>query len=197
MFYTLEELERMKSGGSLYLRGTQITALPEGLTVGGDLDLENCTQITNKRHYKRLKNGMYDPNKYIYADNIFTLIKRVKKIGKYTYFVGKIKGKDVIFDGKSYAHCRKFHEGVADLEFKNAKDRGGDQYKGLTLESVIKKADAIVMYRVITGACKAGTAHFLDGLAEIKDEYTVREIIELTKGQYGAETFKKFFENLT
>jgi len=33
-------------GGSLDLRGTGITALPDNLTVGGYLDLENCTGIT-------------------------------------------------------------------------------------------------------------------------------------------------------
>ena len=34
-------------GGSLDLRGTGITSLPEGLTVGGSLDLEGCTGITS------------------------------------------------------------------------------------------------------------------------------------------------------
>ena len=33
-------------GGYLDLRGTGITALPDNLTVGGSLDLENCTGIT-------------------------------------------------------------------------------------------------------------------------------------------------------
>ena len=33
-------------GGSLDLRGTGITALPDNLTVGDSLDLENCTGIT-------------------------------------------------------------------------------------------------------------------------------------------------------
>ena len=33
-------------GDSLDLRGTGITALPDNLTVGGSLDLENCTGIT-------------------------------------------------------------------------------------------------------------------------------------------------------
>ena len=37
--------EGLSVGGYLYLRGTQITALPEGLSVGGYLDLEG-TQIT-------------------------------------------------------------------------------------------------------------------------------------------------------
>ena len=38
--------ESGKIGGSLDLRGTGITALPDGLTVGGYLDLEGCTGIT-------------------------------------------------------------------------------------------------------------------------------------------------------
>ena len=28
----------------------------------------------------------------------------------------------------------------------------------------------------------------------LKEKYTIRECIELTKGQYGAEAFAKFFE---
>ena len=39
--------EGLTVGGSLYLRGTGITSLPEGLTVGGSLDLEGCTGITS------------------------------------------------------------------------------------------------------------------------------------------------------
>ena len=38
--------DNLTVGGSLYLRGTGITALPDNLTVGGSLDLENCTGIT-------------------------------------------------------------------------------------------------------------------------------------------------------
>ena len=47
---TLDQIKRMMDatghiGGSLYLSGTQITTLPDGLTVGGSLDLRG-TQIT-------------------------------------------------------------------------------------------------------------------------------------------------------
>ena len=47
MEYTFGELQKMMdyNGGSLDLRGTGITALPEGLTVGGWLDLRG-TGIT-------------------------------------------------------------------------------------------------------------------------------------------------------
>ena len=234
--FTLEELNEMmdESGGSLDLRDTQITALPEGLTVGGYLDLENCTQITalpegltvggyldlrgtqitalpegltvggyldlrgtqitNDGKYHRLREGDFVDGKYIYCDGMLTHISRKKVFGQYTYFVGKIKGQDVIYDGEFYAHCKSFEDGVRDLSFKRAKDRGQDQYKDMTLDSVVKHDDAIVMYRIITGACQAGTNRFLDGLEQHKEEYTIREIIELTRGQYGSGTFEAFFK---
>ena len=49
------------------------------------------------------------------------------------------------------------------------------------------------MYRIITGACRQGTQRFIDSLGELKEAYTVREIVEMTKSQYGAEKFKEFF----
>ena len=52
------------------------------------------------------------------------------------------------------------------------------------------------MYRVITGACAAGTQQFVDGMEEIKDSYTISEIIEMTKNAYGGEIFRKFFEEV-
>lgn len=58
----------------------------------------------------------------------------------------------------------------------------------------IPTAKVIAMYRVITGSCEQGTDAFLQSLGKPKDVYTVREVIELTDGQYGAETFREFFE---
>ena len=48
MKLTLERAKQMmeRNGGSLYLRGTQITSLPDNLTVGGWLDLRG-TQIAS------------------------------------------------------------------------------------------------------------------------------------------------------
>ena len=195
MNFTLKQLkEKMeRNGGSLDLRGTQITALPDGLTVGGWLDLEG-TQITNPKHYKRLKNGDFVDGNYIYCDDMLIHVKRKKIIGDYTFFVGKIKGLNVIFDGKNYAHCESFKDGVYDIEFKKAKDRGASQYKNYTLETVVTADEAKTMYRVITGACKAGTEHFVNGLQDVKKKYTIRELIDITEGQYRAEIFKNFFK---
>ena len=195
MKYTLEELNEMmkRVGGRLDLRGTQITALPEGLTVGGWLDLSG-TQISNPNHYKRFKNGDVVDGKYIYCDGMLVHIKRKKKIGDYTFYIGKIKGMNVLFDGENYAHCKSFKDGINDLEFKKAKDRGADQYRDYTMDTVVTAEEAKTMYRIITGACKAGTEHFVNGIQHVKKKYTVRELIDITEGQYRSDVFKSFFE---
>ena len=160
--------------------------------MGGGLYLSH-TGITNPT-VKKLCQGDYVPGKYLYADGMLTHIKKKKKIGEYTLFIGKIPNRHVIFDGKHYAHCRNFRDGVGDLLFKSAADRGADQYRGISLDDSFTVEELKTMYRVITGACKAGTEFFVNSLKDLKDEYTVREAIELTKGQYGAEKFKEFFE---
>ena len=189
--------DNLTVGRGLYLSNTKITSLPDNLTVGGYLDLSN-TKITDKdkelSKVKRLKDGDYVPNRYIYADRILTHIRAKRHIDGYDLYVGKIKGHNVISDGKHYAHCRTFKEGVADLLFKNAEDRGAEQYKDLTLDSTVTKDEAITMYRIITGACRQGTEQFVNSLGKLKDTYTVKEIIELTKGQYNSECFEEFFE---
>ncbi len=211
---TLDELNRMvdevsEVGGSLYLNG--LTSIPEGFnpTVGGSLCLNGLTSIPEGFNptvggslcldgltstYTRLENGIYVPGRYIYADNILTHVKREKKIGDYTYYVGKIPGRDVIFDGTNYAHCGSFREGVAELAFKAAEDRGAEQYKGIDMDKPIPTEEAITMYRIITGACQQGTKAFVDSLGEVKDAYTVREIVELTRNAYRGDVFRRFFE---
>ena len=215
MKLTLEEAKAMmgrNNDGNLYLSGTEITALPDNLTVGGWLDLRDTkitalpdnltvggglflsgTGITNLS-VKRLRHGEYAHGKYLYADGILTHVKKKKKAGDYTVFVGKIPGHNVVFDGKQYAHCRTLREGIADLLFKSAIDRGADQYRGISLDDSFTVEELKRMYRVITGACEAGTESFVNSLKDLKDKYTVREAIEMTGGQYGAERFRGFFK---
>ena len=229
--------DNLTVGGSLYLRGTQITALPDNLTVGGSLYLEGCAGITSlpdnltvgglldlsgtqitalpdnltvggglylrgtkiadkdkaRRRVKRLKDGDYVDGRYLYADGILTHVRKRRKLGNYTIYVGKIKGRNVISDGTNYAHCDNIRDGIADLLFKSAKDRGADQYKGMSLDTELTVQEAVTMYRIITGACRQGSAAFVDGLKDKKERYTIRECIELTRGQYGADRFEAFF----
>jgi len=181
-----------ETGGSLYLSGTGITSLPEGLTVGGSLYLSG-TDIT-KKHVLKLKDGDYKEGRYLYADGILTHVKKRKRINGYSYFVGKIPGRNVLFDGKHYVHCSTFREGITDLLFKAAKDRGAEQYRGLPLDTELTVEEAVTMYRIITGACKQGSERFVQSLGDkLKEKYTIRECIELTRGQYNAKCFEAFF----
>jgi hypothetical protein len=152
------------------------------------------TQVINPGHYYKLKNGDYAEGRYIYCDNHLVHVSRKKEIGDYTYFIGKIKGINVISCDGYYAHCKSFKDGVRDIAFKKSKDRGADQYKKYTLDTVVTTEEAITMYRIITGACRLGTEAFVSGLRDVKEKYSIRDVIELTAGQYGAEVFKKFFE---
>lgn len=162
-----------ESGGSLYLRGSCITS---------------CK-------VRRLQNGDYVEDRYLYADGILTHVRKKKIVNIYTYFIGKIPNKNVVFDGKNYAHCSNLREGISDLLFKSAKDRGADQYKGIALDNPMPIDEMKTMYRVITGACQQGTQAFIESLGDSpKEEYTVREVINLTKGQYGNTRFAEFFQ---
>ena len=189
--------DNLTVGGSLNLSGTPITSLPDNLTVGGWIDLRK-TPIESKeeeaKKIKRLKNGDYVEGRYLYCDDTLIHVNRKRKIGEYTYYVGKIKGMNAIYDGGNYAHCKDFRDGVNDLEFKKAKDRGASQYRDYTMDTVVPFEDAKTMYRIITGSCKAGTEQFVNGLQSVKEQYTVREIIDITKNAYRGEVFKSFFE---
>ena len=190
-------VDALKNGGSLDLEGTQIASLPDNLTVGGFLDLEG-TQIAdeeagkvNKLHTETVltwKNG-----KYILADEIFSEVilqrgnvRKIKNIGKTT--IGYL-----ITDGKGkWAHGNTLKEAKEGLIYKIG-DRDTSKYKQLTVDSILSFNEAVEAYRVITGACAAGTRMFVEGLERVKKEYSIREIIELTKGQYNSTTFAHFF----
>lgn len=197
MKISLETAKRLmdENGGGLYLSGTGITSLPDNLTVGGGLDLSG-TGITDNaaKKVRKLHDGDYCAGRWIYADGILTHIKKEKHLNQYTFYVGCIPGRNVIFDGKNYAHCDTLRNGIADLMFKSASDRGANQYSGMSLDTEMTVPEAVTMYRVITGACKQGSESFVASLGDkLKERYTIREMLGLTKGQYGSENFAKFF----
>ena len=184
--------DNLTVGSYLYLIGTCITSLPDNLTVGGSLYLSG-TGIIDTRKVKKLHDGDYVEGRYLYADGILTHVRKRRRLGIYTVYVGKIKGKNVISDGVHYAHCDSIRDGIADILFKTASKRGADQYKGMSLDTEMTVDEAVTMYRIITGACRQGSAAFVDSLKDKKERYTIRECIELTRGQYGAERFAQFF----
>ena len=194
--------DNLTIGGWLDLRNTGITSLPDNLTVGGGLDLSN-TRITSKERekVKKLQNMVefqlsvqaklsWQNGRYRIFDGIFCeVLRKLKNAYKVKI---ELATKYVVTDGVNYAHGDTIKEARADLMYKIS-DRDTSQYEDLSLDSVVTKEEAIQMYRAITGACEAGTKHFVGGLKKLKPRYTIAEIIELTEGQFGATDFKNFF----
>jgi len=157
----------------------------------------NVVNITFKPNYKGAYLFENEIGRYIDADNIFAKI--VERKGNVyhidTYGDGEITY--LVTDGEGHwSHGRTLDYAKDDLLFKIS-ERNKDDYKGLTLESELSFEDAIMCYRVITGACLFGTMGFIDNrLGENKkDSYTISEIMKLTEGEYGNGVFKEFFMN--
>ena len=151
--------------------------------------------ITFKPNHKGAYLFENENGKYINADNIFAKI--IKQKGN-IYHVKLDGSKEITYlvtdgDGR-WSHGYTLEGAKDDLLYKISK-RNKDNYKHLSLNSKLSFENAIVCYRVITGACAFGTKDFVENrLGENKkDKYTIKEIIELTKGEYGNKTFKKFF----
>ena len=202
--------DNLTVGGSLYLGGTNITSLPDNLTVGGSLDISytGVTDTSNVRRVlsekqKQLIRRQNNPylswrnERYIKIDDIFTEV--ISHRG-HIYKVRKIGNNDIgyiVTDGEgNYAHGDTLEEAKQDLLYKIS-NRDKSSYKNLTLDSVLSFDDAVICYRVITGACSAGTRDYLHNRLPQphKDTYSIREIIELTQNEYGGKAFHDFFYN--
>ena len=96
-------------------------------------------------------------------------------------------------DGIS-AHGKSVKQAYRDWLFKQS-DRDVSKYGNLEPEEKHNVAFWYECYRTITGACALGTEHFIEQNKDRK-EATLREVIELTKGQYGHNTFVEFFKEV-
>lgn len=187
-------------GGSLDLRFSKIKSLPNNLVVGGDYIFKNDgSVISSNRNVKvDFVQKIWNDKPYCKVDSIFTEV--VNRRGK-VWTVRKIGHTDtfyVVNDGNgNYAHGDTIKEAKKDLIYKiTNKDKS--EYEGLTLESILSHKEAIKCYRTITGACSFGAKNFVENILpqdERKGQYTIAEIIRLTKRQYGNERFTEFFKN--
>lgn len=89
-----------------------------------------------------------------------------------------------------WAHGQTIEEARDSLRYKIS-IRDTSTYDGLGLESELPLDECIKMYRVVTGACEAGVRDFVES-RELKDKYTIRELLELTKGHFGNEVLRRF-----
>lgn len=171
-----------------------VNIIPESFRpiVGGNLRLNRVTVIPNIQVFQQGQRG----DGWIYADKRLTFVSNNEHAcGEYTFIKGIIPGMNLITDGTNWAHCKDLRSGILELRFKVA-THDISQFKNLSLESKVSYEDAVIMYRVITGACQAGTNRFLSNLRsdQVKAEYTIREICELTDGEYGSNIFRSFFK---
>ena len=176
-----------------------MTSIPKGFnpTVGGYLDLSSGSRYIGAKVTPPYIAARYlwRSKEYIKVDGIFTRI--ISERGK-VMRVQRIASKEIeylVTDGEGrWAHGATLKEAKESLIYKIA-DRDSSKYKEWTKDTIVSHAEAIEAYRVITGACALGTRHFCESVLGDgkKDKYTIAEVIELTKGQYGAETFQNFF----
>lgn len=186
-------------GGGLCLCDTDITSLPDNLIVGGWIIKSNGDRIYRNQNPKiDFVQKIWGDKPYCCVDGIFTeVINRRGKVWEVRR-IGHTETLYIVNDGNgNYAHARTIEQAKADLIYKiTNKDKS--KYESLTLDSTLAHEEAIQCYRTITGACSFGTKNFVENVLppeERKDQYTIAEIIHLTKGRYGNEIFTKFFKD--
>jgi hypothetical protein len=175
-----------------------LTSIPEGFnpTVGGDLYLGSLpADIRNSITYNKLPEGyVFDWGNYCKVDGMFTeVISRKGLIWKVNK-VNKAKILYIVFDGNGRAaHGATIKEAKASLIYKIT-DRDTSRYTNLTLSSVLGFPQMVELYRVITGACAAGTRSFVESMQIEQKDYSIKEVIKMTEGQYGNQSLVEFFK---
>ena len=126
-------------------------------------------------------------------DDVETIILNRKKTVIKGLFLDSLNPCYVVEKDGVYSHGATLKEAKDSLIYKIS-NRDTSMYEDYTLNTKVSFEEAVKMYRVITGACEAGTRNFVEGLSKKKKNYTVAEIIKVTAGQYGNEKFKDFFK---
>ena len=139
-----------------------------------------------------LVDGNLDGVPHIIADKILSRIISQKGNVYKVINHGEKKQSYLIKQGDTYSHGKTLKEAKDSLVYKIG-SRDTSVYKNLTLDSVLSKEECIKAYRTITGACESGTKYFVENQKKVKKNYSIKEIIEATKGQFGNEQFKQFF----
>ena len=95
--------------------------------------------------------------------------------------------------GENSAHAETLQLALIDLRFKES-DRNTSWLKEKKMTDVLSFEDSVLAYRCVTGACSGGVSEFLKRTNQ-KEKYSIQEIIDITKGEYGNETFAEFFKS--
>lgn len=134
---------------------------------------------------------------YVFADRILQKLVSTKVVGDLTIYrtrkVGSKKKQFVVKQGETFAHGETVKKAVEDLAYKIS-DRDLSEYESWTPETISTKNALIHCYMKITGACSVGTKDFIESNSDkIKEEMSIKEVIDITKGHYGHDEFRRFF----
>lgn len=188
----------------LKMTNKSITTLPNDCLVNR---IHSKFDINDKRYKKNIFGEFYLKNEiihishpsgleFLHVDGILSEV--IEKDGN-VYNVYNSINEPITYvvtdNNNHWAHGGTLEEAKKDLRYKMSV-RDKSEYEKLTLDSELTFDEAVACYRVITGACRAGTQDYLEHRLPYprKDTYTIREIIELTKNEYGGDTFREFFE---
>ncbi len=174
-------------------------------TVGGYLSIHSNAKLEAPKAKYKVENAKklaFEFNfncflnlGYLFADGILAKILHKRQNIYKIQIVGQTKASYCVEVDGSFSHGETIKEAKEDLIYKIS-HRDTSMYNDFTLDTVVTYPEAIAMYRTITGACKEGTKHFCTtGLKVKKDKYTVKEVIELTKGQYNSNLLQDFFSS--
>ena len=210
---TLPENVKFENQGHVCLE--RLTTLPENVKFEnqGNVYLENLTTLP--------ENVKFENQGYVYLGSLNgkTITYRGKKlkirhIDGETMIIQSSKEKDGFIISKAlylkggelknmpscyiaekenlYAHGESMKKAIEDVNFK---------YMQINLDknklvSQIKARGTITKndYRLLTGACQMGVNNFCSELNIIEDEISVQKALEITKGRYGYETFKRLLD---
>jgi len=190
-----------------YLRVDGSAKLDALTTVGGYLRVYGSAKldapnIKNKSDDKakaiatKALAAAFKKRKLVKVDGILSFLISVKTIKSLKLFkvkiVGKLEVSFIIQKGEVFSHGKTIKEAKDSIKYKLS-DRDTTRFKKWKLTDSKNLTSLINAYRAITGACELGTRHFCES-SKLKPKYTVKEVIELTKGKYGNEQFKAFFE---
>ena len=185
--------------GYLYLGA--LTSLPANakLTAGGYLYLGALKHPTEHKGNNPLAGAlartavaaMFHAIGYTIADGILARIVQRRGPVMRVIICGKTEVSYLVTNGEAWSHGKTLAEARDGLIYKIG-SRDMTKFKAWKLDRVVTKAEAIEAYRVITGACEEGTKAWM-GQRKTPEKVTVRGIIDLTKGAFGADTFRKFF----
>jgi hypothetical protein len=128
---------------------------------------------------------------YSFADGILARIVSQRGPVSRVVVCGQTEVSYLVTNGDAWSHGKTLTDARDSLMYKIG-SRDKSVYKTWTLDRMVTKKEAIHAYRIITGACEAGVRSWMEQ-RETPEKITVKGIVEITKGAYGAAEFERFF----